>query len=86
MSPKRLRFVSKSALSAITRSNNNMEYKVDYKVKTEPLMQTILAVTAIIALATIVIKIDSSDRVTNTAAIAAITILALLLRIQKYYQ
>ena len=59
-----------------------MEYKVEYKVKTEPLMQTILAVTAIIALATIIIKIESSDRVTNTAAIAAITILALLLRIQ----
>jgi hypothetical protein len=59
-----------------------MEYKIDFKVKTEPLMQTTLAVTAILALAAIIISTESNDRVTNVAAIAAITVLAFFLRIQ----
>ena len=64
-----------------------MKYKVQYKVKTEPLMQTILAATAIIALATIIININSSDRVMNTAAITTITIgVSPLCYIQEYYK
>jgi hypothetical protein len=80
MSPKRLRFVSN--LRAICEEQQRMEYKIDFKVKTEPLMQTTLAVTAILALAAIIISTESNDRVTNVAAIAAITVLAFFLRIQ----
>ncbi len=53
-----------------------------FKIKTEPFMQTITIVVAIISLAGIVISTASLDRVTNTTAIAAITALALVLRLQ----
>lgn len=59
-----------------------MEIKIDFKVKTEALMQTIAVVTAIASTAGIIISLNSTDRVTNTAAIAVITILAILLRIK----
>ena len=59
-----------------------MEWKLDYKVKTEALMQTITVATAIVSIEGIVISLNSTDRIINTSAIAAITVLAILLRIQ----
>lgn len=58
-----------------------MEFKGDFKIKTEPLMQTITVVCAILSIAGIIISLDSPDHLTSTAAIASITALTLLLRL-----
>ena len=56
-----------------------MEYKLDYKVKTKPLMKTIAVVAAITSIAAIIISLKSSDILINTTEITAITVLTITL-------
>ena len=58
-----------------------MEYKVDFKVKTEPLMKTATVVVAIISIAGALTSASYTDRTTILAGIAAISGLAASLRL-----
>ena len=58
-----------------------MEYKLDFKIKTEPLMRTATVIVAIVSVAVALAKAQYTDRTTVLAGIAAITGLAATLRL-----